>query len=222
MNLLAVDTSGKITGIALFKSGECIGEISLVLGKGRDARLSSLVKFLLSECGMDFRQLDAAAFSAGPGSFTGLRVGAAYTKGVCFKLGIPLTAVNSLETAAYSAGFSEKLIVPLTIMKGGEVYFAAFKWEAGSLVRKMQDDYCKVQNIKDIIREPVLITGEGALKHADTLRNCIPAEYLSLPEILNPQVKAVGVLAARQLKEGRLQEIRGLEPNYLQPFPRNV
>lgn len=222
MNLLALDTSGGRTGVALFLQDEFAGESTVKLGKGRDSRLSIIVHRLMEEAGMGFAGLDAIAVSNGPGSFTGLRVGAAYAKGICFCRDIPYLAVDSMEAVAFAAGEHKRTVLPLIIMKGDEVYFAAFKWEAGEMRRLMKNRFARAQKVAKIIEEPVLLTGEGALKHRAAFDDIIRAGLAISAEDTYSTVRAVGILGMRRYKWGALGELSSIEPDYIQLFPRNV
>lgn len=104
--LLAIETSGATCGVCLVRGGEFWGEYSIFEKHRHDTMLAELTQRLLNDAGISVRELDAVAVSAGPGSFTGLRVGAAFAKALCLRFDdIPapkLIAVPTLDAYAFA------------------------------------------------------------------------------------------------------------------------
>ncbi|MGH7386409.1 MAG: tRNA (adenosine(37)-N6)-threonylcarbamoyltransferase complex dimerization subunit type 1 TsaB, partial [Candidatus Rokuibacteriota bacterium] len=122
MRLLALETATLAGGAALLDDGRLVGEIRLNIALTHSERLMAVVDRLLQDCGGDARSLDALAVSVGPGSFTGLRVGAATAKGLALALEIPVAPVPTLDALAATLPFADAPVCPLLDARKGEVY----------------------------------------------------------------------------------------------------
>ena len=96
--ILAIDTSTKVCSIALHQDGVEIGHQAYHLQKSHSSLLPVIIKQLLENAEFNFSDIEAVGVSAGPGSYTGLRIGTSTAKGLCFGLGVPLLAVDSLDS----------------------------------------------------------------------------------------------------------------------------
>ena len=219
MLILAIDTFDAVTGAALIRDGSLLAERNLTRGKNRDAVLTEIVASIMRDCEIGFDGLDCLAVSSGPGSFTGLRVGTAYAKGVCFAANKPLVAVSSLEALAHTAGFTDKLIIPVIHARAQEVYYAGYLRDQSGLKQVWQSDLCSVKTLAAKIDRPAVFTGSGCRKHRNILK-ITPGE-LEMPA-LQPESTAgfIGLLGQEKFKNGLLENLKSFEPEYLQDFPR--
>lgn len=116
MNLLAIETSGATCGAALF-SGDSPATLRLLAlcettqANVHDARLAELVRSVLAETGLTPVDVTTLALSSGPGSFTGLRIGASFSKGFCFARSVDFLAVNTMESLVHAARLSVDLSI---------------------------------------------------------------------------------------------------------------
>lgn len=129
MKLLALDTSTLTAGVAAGEDGRVLAERRRVVTTHSEALLA-LVDEVLAEAGLAVRDLDGVVCGAGPGSFTGLRIGLATAKGLCFAVGKPLALVSSLAALAARAPAGRPVCAVLDAHKG-EVYAGVFTVEAG-------------------------------------------------------------------------------------------
>jgi tRNA threonylcarbamoyladenosine biosynthesis protein TsaB len=128
MLLLAVDTTTPSGSVALLEDDTLLGEIGLDSGATHSARLFRSIDFLVDALGRDIRRVDAFAVAAGPGSFTGLRIGIAAVKSLAFASGKPVAPVSSLlALASKLAAGGVPLVCPLLDAKKEEVYAALFE-----------------------------------------------------------------------------------------------
>lgn len=224
MPLLSIDTSDIVTGTALFHNGEFVAEKKLILPKGRDAALSLMVKDTLEDSGIKFKELEGVAVSEGPGSFTGLRVGIAYAKGICSAMKIPLIGVATLETLARcAAGYHDRLILTLIHARRDEVYSAAFKMSGIDLIQVWKEKLSVFTEPISRINEPAVVLGSGYDKHREAVDEMLPKSCrgISFSDLLST-VLWVAILGAQKLEQGIFQDIKSFEPKYLQQFPRNT
>ncbi len=106
--LLAMETATQRCSIALFQEDKIVAGMTHHIAKSHSRVLPLMIRHLLSVCGLDIRQLAAVGIGTGPGSYTGLRIGAAVAKGICYSRSIPLLGVGSLEVLCASCEVSPK------------------------------------------------------------------------------------------------------------------
>ena len=123
MKILALETAADPGSVALWRDGEVVGRICPA-DQTNSAALLPEAQALLADAGLTFADLDAVAFGAGPGSFTGLRVACGVAQGLAFGRGVPLIGIGTLEAMAQESG-AERVLVALDA-RMGEVYFGAF------------------------------------------------------------------------------------------------
>jgi tRNA threonylcarbamoyl adenosine modification protein YeaZ len=133
-NVFGIDTAGRMGSIALAVDGAASGWETLAPGE-HSSGITRAAERLLAERSLDWRDLDGVAVSGGPGSFTGLRIGLAWAKGVCFGLGAKLTLVSAHEANAYRHRGAARLIAPVLQGERGEVQ--ASLWSGGAGVASL-------------------------------------------------------------------------------------
>ncbi len=128
MLILAVDTTTPSGSVALLEDDALLGEVNVGSAATHSARLLRSVDFLLGAEGRDIRDVDAFAVAAGPGSFTGIRIGVAAVKSLAFASGKPVAPVSTLlALASKLAADGARLVCPLLDAKKDEVYAGLFE-----------------------------------------------------------------------------------------------
>jgi tRNA threonylcarbamoyladenosine biosynthesis protein TsaB len=128
MRLLALETATLAGGAALLDDGRLVGESRLNIALTHSERLMAMVDRLLQDCAWEASSLHGLAISIGPGSFTGLRVGAATAKGLALALDLPVAPVPTLDALAATLPFADAPVCPLLDARKGEVYIR--KWRS--------------------------------------------------------------------------------------------
>jgi tRNA threonylcarbamoyladenosine biosynthesis protein TsaB len=142
MLLLAVDTSSRLGSLTVLRDGKLVGVISTLADEPYSARLFRQLDFLLEELHIEMRQFDVFAVVAGPGSFTGLRVGLTAVKGWAEVFEKPIVAVSGLEAVAAQAKSDVELIAPVMDARRGQIYAALYRREGSGLVSESEDHVC--------------------------------------------------------------------------------
>ena len=163
MTQLAIDSSGKIASAAILEDSRLVADITLNSNMQHSRMLMPAIDRLLALADMDKGRLDFIAVSAGPGSFTGLRIGAAAAKGLAFGLGIKLIPIPTLDALAYNIPFGNAAAI--MDARRGQVYAAIYKDGA------RQSDYmaCPIEELLDITPADCTFTGDGLDVFADML-----------------------------------------------------
>ena len=142
MLLLAVDTSTQGGSLAVLRDGHVAGVVSTSTDEAYSTRLFRQIDFLLAELKLEMREFDVFAVAAGPGSFSGLRVGLAAVKGWAEVFRKPIVPVSGLEAVAAQAKLDAGLIAAVMDARRGQMYAAVFRREGKRLVRESEERVC--------------------------------------------------------------------------------
>lgn len=209
MLILALETSTELGSCALFRDGEVI-ERSCPPGRSHSETLLPLVRELMREAGLGFAQLDAIAFGAGPGAFTGLRVACGAAQGLAVGGDLPLIPVTSLETMAVMSGAGR--VLALLDARMGEVYAAAYLVEGGEAIRQNE---IRVTTPGEVLLPDGTgwtACGNGLAAYPALAERVVAVNMLLRPEIL-PQAATVARIAALRAARGE-----GIDPALAAPL----
>jgi tRNA threonylcarbamoyladenosine biosynthesis protein TsaB len=161
MRLLALETATLAGGAALLEDGRLVGESRLNIKLTHSERVLAVVDRLLHDCAWEIASLRGLAVSIGPGSFTGLRVGAATAKGLALALDVPVAPVPTLDALAATLPFADAPVVPLLAARKNEVYCSLYRWRDGAMAREW--DYLALPPAEAARRlpSPVIVVGDG-------------------------------------------------------------
>ena len=166
MKILAVDTSATAASVAVAEENKLIGEFSINTALTHSQTLMPMVDELLKNTGLSVNDIDAVAVNAGPGSFTGVRIGVAAVKGIAFPKNLPCVSVSTLESMAYNMLGNDCIVCSVMDARCSQVYNALFRVK-GCTVTRMTDDRAlsliDLKNELQNINEKVVLVGDGAV-----------------------------------------------------------
>ena len=139
MLILAFETSAKAASVALFQDGKLLGESYQNTGLTHSQTLMVMAEDMLKQCGFAPKDVTAVAVAAGPGSFTGVRIGVAAAKGLAWGLQVPCYGVSTVESMALGLGAYAGTVCPVMDARRSQVYNALFAAENGQLKRVAED-----------------------------------------------------------------------------------
>lgn len=218
MRILAFETSAKAGSVALTQDGKLLGESYQNTGLTHSQTLLSMAEELLKSCGLTPKDVDAVAVAAGPGSFTGVRIGVAAAKGFAWGGELPCCGVSTLEAMALHLGVWDGYVCPVMDARRSQVYNALFRAEGGSLTRLAEDRAISLENLgKELknLEKPVFLVGDGALLCYNTLQKDIPELVLPPEHKMHQRAAGVALAAAQKLQQGDPGDGNALTPNYL-------
>ncbi|MDQ2793873.1 MAG: tRNA (adenosine(37)-N6)-threonylcarbamoyltransferase complex dimerization subunit type 1 TsaB [Bacteroidota bacterium] len=217
--LLSLETSSPVCSVALHRmaDGSLVGQSELRLDKSHSTHLTILIEQLLENTGHQLANLAAVAVSDGPGSYTGLRIGAAAAKGLCFALDIPLVAVSTLKAlAAQVANGTARpeniLFCPMLDARRQEVYAAVYTHDGEEVLAPTPLILEADTLAEQLAQHSVLFFGHGAAKFQALLGESANAGFLVGIE---PSAIAVGQLGVAALHRQEFQDVAYYEPFYL-------
>lgn len=217
--LLSLETSSPVCSVALHQldDGRLVGQSELRLEKSHSTHLSLLVSQLLENTLHTLSDLGAVAVSDGPGSYTGLRIGAAAAKGLCYALDIPLLAVSTLQSmahqvAARTARPEQYWYCPMLDARRMEVYAAVYQADSSEVLAPtplLLDEHTLAEHLA---QHSLLFFGSGAGKFQALAANQPRAHFLAGIE---PSAVSVGALARGAYQRQQFQSVAYYEPFYL-------
>ncbi len=218
MLILAFETSAKAGSAALWQNGKLLGESYQNTGLTHSQTLLSMAEDLLGSCGFTPQQVEAVAVAAGPGSFTGVRIGVAAAKGFAWGAELPCCGVSTLEAMAEGLGVYEGYIVSVMDARRSQVYNAVFQAKEGALTRITEDRAISLAELAAELAEytgPVYLVGDGSVLTYQTLHGQIPHLILPPEHRMHQRAAGVALVAERMLQQGEGCDANSLTPNYL-------
>lgn len=221
--ILCIETGTDICSVGIARDGELVSLRESAEGRDHAKHVGVFVDELLRETGIAPDELDAVAVGMGPGSYTGLRIGVSFAKGLCYGLQIPLVAIGSLDALAEVAiedneagildveAWDEALLCPMVDARRMEVYTRLYnaKGEPQSDVKAEiinEESFASVRATKQLV-----IFGNGAAKCREVLSD---ATYIDVA----PSARGLARLAEQRLQAGQTEDIAYFEPFYLKDF----
>ena len=215
MKILHIETSSKNCSVAISFDEKllCLCE-KVSQDYKQSENLHTYIEWALEGAEIGLKDLDAVSLGKGPGSYTGLRIGAASAKGFCFGLGIPLVTVNSLETMVEPFLGNYDLIIPLIDARRMEVYTAVFDGKSGQMLVETNAKILDEESFQEYEGKKMLFVGDGSLK-AQQILKLSQAEY---NENIYPSAKYLIKKAVKKYKQKDFEDIVYFEPFYLKDF----
>jgi tRNA threonylcarbamoyladenosine biosynthesis protein TsaB len=215
--ILALETATPRGSVALVSAGAVRAEAFLPQGPRASGSYISAVEGLFAAAGDATGEISAVAVSAGPGAFTGLRVGMSAAKGFCFGWGVPLVPVPTLLALAHRFPGEGRIVCPVQDARRGEVYAALFRWDGGELVRLSPDMAIAPALLPGRIPDgDVLFCGDGVPPFGALFREVLgDRAFLVSGDQGLPHASAVGIVGERILRNGGAGNPRTAVPFYL-------
>ncbi len=222
MVVLGIDTATAMSAVGVVRDDRLLGETAERAGAGHAARLPALVERLLEQTALTLEQVDAIAVSTGPGSFTGLRVGLGFAKGIAFAGGLRIVGVSTLEALAATAPSRFTAIAAVTDARRGETYLAIFRRSAREVVRVCEDVALPPEEAAERVvgalssEGSVLVVGDAAERYPEVFGRLRRdgLEVASFDEF-HPRGGVVAVLGKRRLARGDADRAEALVPVYV-------
>ncbi len=214
MIILALDSTATAAAAALLRDGVLISKDMHDDGNTHSSTLLPMIERLLCDSGLTVNDIDLFAASAGPGSFTGVRIGAATIKGLAFGKKKPCVAVSALHALAYNMRDTDGYVCALMDARRGQFYTATFEVCGGVVKRITEDEAKSASEIAASIAkyDKVFLVGDGAA----VAKPLLPENTALAPEeCLLADGESVGLLAYEKYKCGESVSDADFAPTYL-------
>ena len=220
MKILAFDSSGLVASVAIVQDDNLIAEYTTNYKKTHSQTLLPMLDEVVRMTETDKKSFDLLAVAAGPGSFTGLRIGSATVKGLALAWDIPVVAVPTLEALAYNAWGSRRIICPIMDARRRQVYTGLYRFDKDDKMEVLMDQV--PMDIDELIEvlgdrgEEVLFVGDGIDVYADNIRQKMTVPFSFAPAHMNKQrAGSVAVAAKKRYEEGIYTSGDDFAPEYL-------
>ncbi len=243
MKILALDSSGLVASVAVVEDDRLVAEYSVQYKKTHSQTLLPMLEEIRRRTELDMETLDAIALAAGPGSFTGLRIGSATAKGLGLALDIPIVEIPTLEGLAYNMYGAKDYICPIMDARRGQVYTGIYKFTQEEAAEGMSQSHgeaagglcaqpsgCRFRTvepqcavaIEEIAKKlndlggRVIFLGDGVPVFQECLKGLMQTAYSFAPPHMNRQRAAsIAALGCIYWKEGRAVKAGEHIPVYL-------
>lgn len=221
--ILSIETGTDICSVGLARDGELLSLRESDEGRDHAKKVALFVDELLSQTGIAPEELDAVAVGMGPGSYTGLRIGVSFAKGLCYGLQIPLIAVGSLDALVEVAkedneagildveSWEKAILCPMVDARRMEVYTQIFASDGTPLSEVSAEIVTEESFSQWREKGEFVIFGNGAAKCQEVLKD---AKYIEVV----PSARGLVRLAEQRFSEGKVEDIVYFEPFYLKDF----
>jgi len=213
MKLIAIETSTDICSIAYIQDGICENIIEEKIPRQHAEKLPLFYYDLVNQSKLKLSEIDAIAISIGPGSFTGLRIGLSYAKGLAYSHNLPIIPVPTMLSILHGSGKTNKKLMVMLLSHGNKYFIQKF----GHAHKKYTSDEIQVlelssrNDLKELIDDNIIIQyGCDELFKDNITENQVIK--------INPSSKWIGELAHLNYEEWIENEPYKLVPNYVSPF----
>ena len=212
MNLLAIETATSVCGIAIFINDALVAIVEEELDRQHAKKLPEFFDKLLTETNIKFSDIDGIAVSIGPGSFTGLRIGLSYGKGLAFSSGLPVIPVTTLQTLVEGSRYQYKNIRCIIHSHRDFVYYQDFSFynDIHDITSKPKSGLWK--DVVHSIEKNQVIYQYGCQQLIDQLDT-----KTGIFEV-KPSALSVGKIALRVFERDKSIEYHKIEPEYVSDF----
>ena len=214
--ILNIETSTKACSVAIHKNGNLIAlKESVTENFSHSEKLLVFVEELIENSQLKLVDISAIAVSMGPGSYTGLRIGVATAKGLCYGLNIPLISISTLKSMSLGMSLKMKadLFCPMIDARRMEVYSAFFDIN-NIRKRGIQADILDSNSYKNELKEKVIFFGDGSDKAKEVIKN----KNATFIADFHPSANFIGMLSYPKFLDSDFEDLAYFEPFYLKDF----
>ncbi|MYG00526.1 tRNA (adenosine(37)-N6)-threonylcarbamoyltransferase complex dimerization subunit type 1 TsaB [Candidatus Poribacteria bacterium] len=221
MKILGIDTSTPIGSVALIDGENIVAEHTLNIVQAHSSRLMPAIDTVLKWGEITPDILDGCAIGIGPGSFTGIRIGVATAKSLCYAVDKPIVGISTLEAIAYNLRWTDGIVCPILDARRSEIYGSVF--HGGPEWHRLNDDLCLPIDAflnelnKHTSQNPTTIfVGDGLSTYEDAVREQSSDTVNFADAIFNiPRGASIARLGAQRIKQGDTDSYWNLVPNYV-------
>lgn len=219
MKILGMDSSGLVASVAVVENDILVAEYTVNHKKTHSQTLLPMLDEIRKMTELDFESVDAIAVAAGPGSFTGLRIGAATVKALGFALDKPVVSVPTCHGLAYNMWGTDKVVCPILDARRNQVYTGVYEFIDGNLQVIMDQDAMGIDELVHYLNQmgrQVIFVGDGIPVYSEYIQDNLSCGYQFAPAGFNRQrASSVAALGLKLFEEGKYENADDMKPIYL-------
>lgn len=219
MKILGIDSSGLVASVALASDDTIVAEFTVNNKQTHSQTLLPMLEQVMKFSGMELDEIDGIAVAAGPGSFTGLRIGASTAKGLGLALDKPLISIPTVEGMAYQLAEADGIICPIMDARRNQVYTGIYEMQ-GQELQVLHEQYAV--DIRELLEElknynkKIHFLGDGVPVYRSIIEEEFGGEFQFAPAHLSRQRAAsVAVLGQKYYMDGKIETAASHKPVYL-------
>ena len=217
--LLGIEASGLTSAVCISREDQLLGAISLNLKNIHSRKLSAITRELLDHINLKFTDLSGIILSAGPGSFTGLRIGYSLAKGLAHPLNLPIVEVPTLDIWAHQNGRTDLPVLSIIDAYREEIFCAKYLWRGNELDRIDEYQLLSVSSLKKYVPEKTLIVGSDLEKLKDNISKLLGKKALfPFPLSRDPDSHSLCHLGYKKYVNQETVTASDCEPRYMRAF----
>ncbi len=214
MITLGIETATPVCSVGLADGATILSVETAPPGRQHAERLLPMVEVALKSAGLVHQDVGGLAVSAGPGSFTGLRIGLSTAKGIALAADLPLALVSTLEgLASRLIGGERQRVCPMLDARRGLVYAGIYEVSRDGVAVIVADRAMAFDRVIEEMIEPMVFLGEGATKFEEEL-TAVEGATVAPRELCDPDGGTIARLGALQIEAGQIVDVDQAEPNY--------
>ena len=221
MKIIGIDSSGLVASVAIAEDEILTAEYTMEHKKTHSATLMPMLSEIIKMSETDLKEIDAIAIAAGPGSFTGLRIGSATAKGLAYSLNIPIIPVPTLAALAYNIQFFDGIICPIMDARREQVYNGLYTFNDGEFTElkgqrslAVGELLCEIDN--ECSDKNIVFLGDGVPVYRSIIEERLKARHFYAPANISKQrAGSVAVLGKMYYNRGVKETAESHEPVYL-------
>lgn len=219
--ILAIDSSGLVASTAVLVDGIVVGEYNIHNKKTHSQTLLPMIRDMLKMADIDVSEIDAIAVSAGPGSFTGLRIGASTAKGIGGVLNVPLLSISSLQGISYNFAGFDGLVCSIMDARRNQTYCGIYDVSNPNEIPKkiIDENALAIEEVVKKVNElgkKVVFAGDGVAVFSDYIKENIKVDFIFAPSHLCYQMaSSIANLGKLYLEENMICKVEDFAPVYL-------
>lgn len=219
MRILGIDSSGLVATVSIVEDKSMVAEYTVNYKKTHSQTLLPMLDEIVKMIDLDISTIDAIAVAAGPGSFTGLRIGSATAKGLGLALNKPLIHIPTVDGLAYNLYGTDRIICPLMDARRSQVYTGIYKFTNNEFTVIEPQMAVSIQEIVEKLNQmerEVIFLGDGVPVYETIIADLLKVPYSFAPAHLSRQrAGAVAVLGMKYLEAGNVESAMVHQPDYL-------
>lgn len=218
MKILSVDCSTKCASCCVLDDETVLGEVSFNYKKSHSIILMPMIDYLLKNLDLSIDSLDGFVISKGPGSFTGLRIGAATIKGLSQGTGKPFVSVSSLNSLAYNMAYCSGIVCPIINALRDNVYCGIYKFDREKLQMIKEDSIISIDELIEFLSlesQPICFVGDAVPLFKEKLSNKLENVVFAPAHLNFTNASSLGLLGMSLLNNGITDDVYTFSPEYL-------
>ena len=216
MKLLAIETSNRPLSVAVLDDTKVLATTTTNVGRNHSSTLLPIIEKSISQAGLTADDLDRVVVAAGPGSYTGLRIGVTTAKTLAFTLHKELVGLSSLAVLAGNIVTEGQLVAPLFDARRDNIFTGLYRIQAGQPVTELPDQHISVAEWCQQLaayQESIVFVGSDVVQYADALQTQLGSQFVrAQPQLDLPQAAVLGLIGRTATPVAKIHDF---VPNYL-------